>query len=254
MRLPLFTLAATALAVPAFADELNIYSYRQPELIQPLLDAFTAETGIATNVAYVDKGLVERLKAEGRRSPADIILTVDISRLTDAKGAGVTQGVDSETLNSSIPASVRDPESHWFALTTRARIIYASKDRVGPGEITTYEDLADPNGRVASAPGRERMYTRLAFSAPSLNTTVQMLPKAGLKASKPISPRTQKATTALRSNRSGRANAISRLATPTTWEPCLQTPNRLNGRTLCASNFQLLPITAKATSTSRASP
>lgn len=166
MRLPLFTLAATALAVPAFADELNIYSYRQPELIQPLLDAFTAETGIATNVAYVDKGLVERLKAEGRRSPADIILTVDISRLTDAKGAGVTQGVDSETLNSSIPASVRDPESHWFALTTRARIIYASKDRVGPGEITTYEDLADPKwkGRICTRSGTH-VYTLGLLSA-----------------------------------------------------------------------------------------
>ena len=166
MRLPIFALAATAMAVPAYADELNIYSYRQPELIQPLLDAFSAETGIKTNVAYVDKGLVERLKAEGRRSPADIILTVDISRLTDAKDAGVTQAVESETLNDIIPASVRDPEGHWFGLTTRARIVYASKDRVAEGEITTYEDLADPKwvGRICTRSGTH-VYTLGLLSA-----------------------------------------------------------------------------------------
>ena len=166
MRLPVFVLVATAMAVPAYAEELNVYSYRQPELIQPLLDAFTEETGITTNVAYVDKGLVERLKAEGRRSPADIILTVDISRLTEAKDAGVTQAVESETLNGIIPASIRDPEGHWFGLTTRARIIYASKERVAEGEITTYEDLADPKwaGRICTRSGTH-VYTLGLLSA-----------------------------------------------------------------------------------------
>ena len=81
-------LAGTA---PAFADgEVNIYSYRQPELIKPLLDAFTKETGITTNVLFLDKGLVERMQAEGENSPADVILTVDIARLTEAKDGGVT--------------------------------------------------------------------------------------------------------------------------------------------------------------------
>ena len=166
MRLPVFALAATAMAVPAYAEELNVYSYRQPELIQPLLDAFSEQTGIKTNVAYVDKGLVERLKAEGRRSPADIILTVDISRLTDAKDAGVTQAVQSETLDSIIPEAVRDPEGHWFGLTTRARIIYASKARVEEGEITTYEDLADPKwaGRICTRSGTH-VYTLGLLSA-----------------------------------------------------------------------------------------
>ena len=166
MRTPLFALAATAMAMPVYADELNIYSYRQPELIQPLLDAFTAETGITPNVAFVDKGLVERLKAEGRRSPADIILTVDISRLTDAKDAGVTQSVESETLNTTVPASLRDPEGHWFGLTTRARIVYASKDRVADGEVTTYEDLADPKwaGRICTRSGTH-VYTLGLLSA-----------------------------------------------------------------------------------------
>lgn len=155
MRTLIFAIAATALTAPAYAEEVNIYSYRQPELLQPLLDAFTAETGIETNVAFVEKGLVERLKAEGRRSPADIILTVDISRLTAAKDAGVTQKVDSDVLADAIPPSLRDGDGQWFGLTTRARIVYASQDRVAPGEVTTYEDLADPKwkGRICTRSG-----------------------------------------------------------------------------------------------------
>ena len=166
MRTPIFALAAAATAFPAYADELNIYSYRQPELIQPLLDAFNEETGIETNVAFVNKGLVERLRAEGTRSPADIILTVDISRLTDAKIAGVTQPVSSETLDATIPEALRDPEGHWFGLTTRARIVYASKDRVAEGEVTTYEDLADPKwkGRICTRSGTH-VYTLGLLSA-----------------------------------------------------------------------------------------
>ena len=155
MRLTALAVALTSLSAPALADEVNIYSYRQPELIQPLLDGFTEKTGIKTNVAYVDKGLVDRLKAEGARSPADIILTVDISRLANAKDAGVTQIVDSETLAGNVPENLRDPEGHWFGLTTRARIVYAAQDRVAPGEITTYEDLADPKwkGRICTRSG-----------------------------------------------------------------------------------------------------
>ncbi len=146
---------AALIATPALAAEVNIYSYRQPELIQPLLDKFTETTGIKTNVAYVDKGLVDRLVAEGRRSPADIILTTDISRLTAAKEAGVTQAVDSPSLTAALPENLRDPDGHWFGMTTRARIIYASSDRVTPGEVTTYEDLADPKwkGRICTRSG-----------------------------------------------------------------------------------------------------
>lgn len=146
--------ALAALAVPALAD-VNIYSHRQPELIQPLLDAFTAETGIPVNVAFVDKGLTERLQAEGDRSPADLVLTVDIARLSEIVAAGVTQPVDSEVLAANIPAAFRDPGNQWFGLTSRARIVYAAKDRVADGEVTTYEDLADPKwqGRICTRPG-----------------------------------------------------------------------------------------------------
>lgn len=135
--------------------EVNIYSYRQPELIQPLLDAFTKEKGITTNVLFLDKGLVERIQAEGANSPADVILTVDISRLTEAKDAGVTQPVVNETINKDIPEHFRDPDGNWFGLTTRGRVVYASKERVAQDEIT-YEDLADPKwkGKICTRDGQ----------------------------------------------------------------------------------------------------
>ncbi len=140
-------LLALIFAFPAVAQEINIYSYRQPELIQPLLDQFTAETGIAVNVAFLDKGIVERLKAEGDRSPADLVLTVNVERLVDLVAADVLQPVETAILSANIPAEYRDPSGLWFGLTTRARIVYASKDRVKPGEITSYEDLADAKWR-----------------------------------------------------------------------------------------------------------
>jgi iron(III) transport system substrate-binding protein len=148
-------LLALAFATPALADEVNIYSHRQPDLIQPLMDAFTAETGIVVNVAFVDKGMAERLKAEGDRSPADLVLTVDIGRLIELVEAGVTQAVDDPALAANIPAAFRDPANQWFGLTSRARIVYAAKDRVQPGEITSYEDLADPKwqGRLCMRSG-----------------------------------------------------------------------------------------------------
>jgi iron(III) transport system substrate-binding protein len=144
-----------ATALPALADEVNIYSHRQPELIQPLMDAFTAETGIAVNIAFVDKGLTERLVAEGDRSPADLVLTVDISRLIQIVDAGVTQPVQSAVLEANIPAEYRDPGNQWFGLTSRARVVYASKERVKAGEVTTYEDLASEKwrGRICTRSG-----------------------------------------------------------------------------------------------------
>ena len=151
-RLTLISLLA---ATPALADEVNIYSYRQPELIQPLTDAFTTETGIKVNVAFLNKGMIERLQAEGGRSPADLIFTVDISRLAAAVEAGLTQPVTSAKLEANVPAQYHDPDGQWWGLTTRARIVYASKDRVKDGEVTTYEDLADPKwkGRICTRSG-----------------------------------------------------------------------------------------------------
>lgn len=152
--LKIAALAALA-ATPLAADEVNVYSYRQPELIAPLTDAFTEATGIEVNVAYLEKGMVERLQAEGRRTPADLVLTVDISRLDSIVSADLTQPVESETLMANVPEQYRDPENRWWGLTTRARIIYASKDRVAEGDVTTYEDLADPKweGRICTRSG-----------------------------------------------------------------------------------------------------
>ena len=154
-RLSLIAIALGTSALPALAEEVNIYSHRQPELIQPLLDAFTAETGIAVNVAFVDKGMAERLVAEGDRSPADLVLTVDIARLMQVVDAGVTQAVQSDVLEANIPENLRDAGDMWFGLTARARIVYASVERVKPGEVSTYEDLASEKwkGRICTRSG-----------------------------------------------------------------------------------------------------
>ena len=148
----LFAILAASVALPAVADEVNIYSHRQPELIQPVLDAFTEDTGVTVNIAYVDRGMVERLQAEGSRSPADLVLTVDVARLGELKDAGVLQPVESEVLESRIPAALQDEDNQWFGVTTRARIVYAHNERVADGEVTTYEDLADPKweGRICT--------------------------------------------------------------------------------------------------------
>lgn len=142
-------------AAPAMADEVNLYSYRQPELIAPLVEAFTKETGINVNVAFLEQGMVERLKAEGARSPADLVLTVDIARLSAIVDAGVTQPIQSAVLSAKVPEAFHDPKGHWWGLTSRARIVYASKDRVADGEVTTYEDLANPKweGRICTRSG-----------------------------------------------------------------------------------------------------
>ena len=148
-------LLAMLVAGPVFAEEVNIYSHRQPELIQPLMDQFTAETGIDVNIAFVDKGMVERLKAEGNRSPADLVLTVDIGRMEELVEADVLQAAEDPVLAANIPPAYRDPGNLWFGLTTRSRVVYASLERVKPGEITTYEDLVNPKwqGRLCMRSG-----------------------------------------------------------------------------------------------------
>ncbi|MDH2434441.1 Fe(3+) ABC transporter substrate-binding protein [Pokkaliibacter sp. MBI-7] len=151
----LLTVAAFTTSVNA-AEEVNVYSYRAPFLIQPMFDQFTQETGVKVNVVYADKGLLERLQNEGQNSPADLIMTVDIGVVHDVKTRGLSQPVASELLEQNIPQHFQDPDNHWFALTSRARLIYASKDRVQQGEITSYEQLADPKwqGRICTRSGK----------------------------------------------------------------------------------------------------
>jgi iron(III) transport system substrate-binding protein len=142
----------------ALASEVNIYSYRQPFLIEPITDVFTKETGINVNILYAKKGIAEKLEREGKYSPADLVLTSDFNRLLQITDKGLTQANDDKQLTQAIPMQYRDPAGHWFALTTRARALYVSKDRVIEQASITYEDLATPQfkGRVCivSSTGR----------------------------------------------------------------------------------------------------
>ncbi len=151
----------TGIAASAGAADLNIYSHRQQFLLQPFLDAFTAETGIATNVVYASKGLAQRLKAEGEASPADVILTVDIARLSEYADLNLLSAVDSAVLNANIPAELRASDNRWFALSTRARLVVTSKDRVAADAISDIEELADPKweGRICTRKG-SHVYNR----------------------------------------------------------------------------------------------
>ena len=137
----------------AQSGEVNVYSYREPGLIQPLLDIFSAETGIKANVLFAGDGLLERVAAEGELSPVDVVLTVDVGNLAGAKEQGLTQAITTDALERLDPA-FRDAEGHWAALSLRARVFYASKDRVEQTALT-YEDIAQPEwkGRLCTRPG-----------------------------------------------------------------------------------------------------
>ncbi len=144
-RRSMFALATLAVfTVPSRAENVvNVYSYRQPQLINPLFELFTKETGIAVKTIFAENGLVERLQQEGPLSPADILLTADVGRLVDAKDKGLGQPVTLPEIEGKIPAALRDVDNQWFGLTMRARVIYASKERVAQNKFT-YEELADP--------------------------------------------------------------------------------------------------------------
>ena len=155
--LSLVTVAMSLAAVASHADgEVNLYSYRQPFLIEPMLEEFTRQTGTRVNVVFAKKGMVEKIKAAGDNNPADAVLTVDIGRLDALRKAGLLEGVDSAVLNEAIPANLRHPDGLWFGLTTRARLALTSKDRVKPGELETLADLANPKfkGRICSRSGK----------------------------------------------------------------------------------------------------
>jgi iron(III) transport system substrate-binding protein len=164
--IPLAIAGVLTLAGPALAQgEVNIYTYREAKLVAPLFEAFTKETGIKVNVISASSGLEQRIKTEGANSPADVLLTVDISRLEGATQAGITAPLNSKTVEQVVPAQFRDPEGHWAAVGMRARIVYASKDRVKQDTIT-YEELADPKwkGKICIRSG-QHMYNNALFAA-----------------------------------------------------------------------------------------
>ena len=141
-------------ALAAGAEELNLYTTREPKLVEPLLEAFTAETGIDVNTIFLKDGMPERVEQEGEASPADVLMTVDIGNLVDLVDRGLTQPVDSAVLAEAIPENLRDKDGNWFALSLRARALYAAKEL----DLTSfkYEDLSNPEwkGKVCIRSGQ----------------------------------------------------------------------------------------------------
>lgn len=146
MRRLIPALLALLVTAPAFAaDEIVVYTARIEDLIKPIFDRYTAETG--TKISFItDKEgpLMQRLAAEGDATPADMLLTVDAGNLWQAAKVGVLQPVKSATLDANIPAHLRDPDGYWYGLSIRARTIVYSTKRVKPEQLSTYEALADP--------------------------------------------------------------------------------------------------------------
>jgi len=165
----LFIVMIMAFMMPissGLAAELNVYSYRVPQLLQPFLDAYTAETGTQFNVVHAPKGLAQRLQSEGAGSPADVVLTVDISRIAELENMGLLSPLNSDVINQRVPSHLRDDGGTWTALSTRARVIMVSKTRVQEGEITRIEDLAKPEwkGRICSRKG-SHVYNRALLAS-----------------------------------------------------------------------------------------
>lgn len=145
---------------------LDIYSHRQPFLIAPFVEAYRKETGVEVNIVYASRGLAQRLIAEGARSKADLVLTVDIGRLAVYADQDLLAPVDSDILRRNIPAHLRDPDNRWFSLSKRARVVAVSKRLDDADAIRRIEDLADPRwkGRICSRPG-SHVYNRALLAS-----------------------------------------------------------------------------------------
>ncbi|BCB20161.1 extracellular solute-binding protein [Bosea sp. ANAM02] len=157
-------LSSCLLAAPAFAQDVNLYTTREPALLNPVLEAFTKDTGIKVNAVFLKDGLQERIKAEGANSPADIMLMVDVGEINAAVDAGITQPIKSDVVDKTVPAQLR-PDNNWVTLTKRARVVVVSKERIKQDAIS-YEDLADPKwkGKFCIRAG-QHPYNNALFAA-----------------------------------------------------------------------------------------
>lgn len=148
-----FSTLATVTSVITFssqaaAAQVNVYSARQEELIKPVLDKFSAETGIQVNlITGKPDELISRMASEGRNSPADVLISTDVGRLYRAQSQGLLQPITSDALTAAIPAHLRDPAQHWFGLTMRARPILYIPGKVDPKQLSTMEDLTSEQWR-----------------------------------------------------------------------------------------------------------
>ncbi len=136
-------------ATPALAaDKLVVYSARIEALIKPMFEAYTKETGVEIQYVTDKEGaLVERLKAEGANTPADLLITTDAGNLWQAAQEGVLRPVESATLDKAVPANLRDPGKQWYGLSIRARTLFFNTKMAKAAELSTYEDLASPKWR-----------------------------------------------------------------------------------------------------------
>lgn len=164
LRITLAQAAVLAGLGAAHAQELNLYTSREPGLVEPLLEAFTQSTGVTVNTVFLKDGLAERVASEGESSPADLLMAVDVGNLADLVDKGLTQPVESSVLAEAVPENLRDPGNQWFALSMRARVVYAASDL--DLDAITYEELADPEwkGRICIRSGQHPYNTAL-FSA-----------------------------------------------------------------------------------------
>ncbi len=175
------------------AEEVNLYSSRHYDTDERLYTEFTEQTGIRIN-RLEDRAdvLLERIKAEGRNSPADILITTDAGRLWAAVEAGLLQTVETETLSTRIPAALRHPEGLWFGFSKRARVIFYAKDRVDPSSVTTYADLAKPafKGQVCTrSSGNIYMLSLMASIIANRGEDAAKAWAAGVWANRPRDPR-----------------------------------------------------------------
>ena len=166
-----YGLTGLLICYPTFSSqllsaELNIYSHRQPFLINPFLRAFEKEANVKTNVVFASKGLVQRLVAEGSRSPADVILTVDIARLWAYKDKDLLARIESPILEKNIPSHLRAKDNRWFAFSKRARVLAVSNTLPNRDEIQRIEDLSNKKwrGKICSRPG-SHVYNRALLAS-----------------------------------------------------------------------------------------
>ena len=154
-------LSGTASLASAQEQQVSLYTTREPGLIKPLLEAFTKASGVKVNAIFFKDGMAERVAAEGQRSPADVLMTVDIGNLIDLLDRNVTQPIKSEVLEAAVPANLRGADGSWFTLATRARVVYAAKNL--PVDALTYENLADPKwkGKICIRSGQHPYNTAL---------------------------------------------------------------------------------------------
>ncbi|MEM7294261.1 MAG: extracellular solute-binding protein, partial [Pseudomonadota bacterium] len=152
MKAKFFGIVLLLLYIPGgVAADVNVYSARKEQLIKPLLDRFTKETGIEVKLLTGKAdALIRRLESEGSASPADVLITTDAGRLHRAKMMGLLQPVQTEFITSTVPDSMRDSDNQWFGLSIRSRPIMFARNRVSPDDLSSYEDLADDRwqGRI----------------------------------------------------------------------------------------------------------